>query len=86
MSKEDEVSRVDVHTYKSMVRILMLINNTRPNIFHDISLISRYMSAPLEIHLKETKIILRYVKGTLNFGINYLKNKDVKLVGYSDFD
>jgi len=44
------------------------------------------MSAPSEIHLKVTKIILRYVKGTLNFGIHYLKNKHVKLVGYSDND
>lgn len=44
------------------------------------------MSAPLEIHLKETKRILRYVKGTLNFDIHYLKNKDVKLIRYNDSD
>lgn len=44
------------------------------------------MSDPPEIHLKATKIIPRYVKGTTNFGIHYFKNDDVKLVDFGDLN
>lgn len=86
LSKEDGVARVDVHTYRSMVGSLIFLTNSRPDICHIISLVPRYISLPSKIHLKAAKRILRYAKGTLNFGIHYLKNKDVKLVGYSDSD
>ena len=36
--------------------------------------------------MKATKRILRYVKGTTNFGIHYSKMDDVKLEGFSDSD
>ena len=35
-------------------------------------------------HLKTTKRILRYMKGTLDFGLLYSPSKVFKLVGYSN--
>lgn len=69
-----------------MVGILMFLKNSRPNICHAISLVFRYISTPLENHVKVSKRILRYIKGTQDFGIHYLKTSDVKLAGYSDSD
>lgn len=54
----------------------MVFTNTRPNIAHVVSLISKYMNEPSQIHLKATKKILRYVKGNLDFGNHYYTTKE----------
>jgi hypothetical protein len=42
------------------------------------------MTEPSEIHMKESKRILRYVRRTLNFCIHYYTSKMFNLVGFSD--
>jgi hypothetical protein len=59
---------------------------TRPNILYGVGLVSRYMETPREFHWLTTKRILRYIKGTLNFGIFYTYGKNAELVGSSDSD
>ena len=44
------------------------------------------MKAPTMTHLKTAKRILRYLKGTLDYGLLYSPSKGFKLVGYSDSD
>ena len=44
------------------------------------------MAKPLESHWIAAKRVLRYMKGTINFGIMYTDNCDVELTGYSDSD
>lgn len=44
------------------------------------------MSKPEQIHFKVVKIILRYVKGTINVGLFYDVNCDFILKGCSDLD
>jgi len=44
------------------------------------------MVKPTTSHLVAVKRILRYVKGTSNYGIQYSKNQSDELVGYSDSD
>jgi hypothetical protein len=51
-----------------------------------VSVLSQFMAKPLESHWNETKAILRYLKGTLNYGIKYTDTSDVELIGYSDSD
>jgi hypothetical protein len=60
--------------------------STRPDILYGIGLVSRYMEAPTMTHLKTAKRILRYVKGTLDFGLLYSPFKEFKLFGYSNSD
>lgn len=50
---------------------------TRPNLVCDVILITRYMKKSIEIHLNATTIILKYVKGTIDFGVFYKKGEAI---------
>ena len=84
--KDDGGVRFNVTTYKSIIGSLIFLTNTKLDIGFATSLVSRYMGDPFESHMKATKRILRYVQGTIDFGIHYIKHGSVKLVGYSDSD
>ncbi len=64
---------------------------TRPDISVAVSILSSYMSDPSKEHWSGVKRLLRYIKGTLNFGLKYSasesneENEDGdELYGYSD--
>lgn len=48
------------------------------------SLVSKYMGCPIEYHLTAAKRVLRYLKGTIDFGIFYKKEERSYLIGFSD--
>ena len=86
LCRDDGADLVDETTYRSIVGSLMFLTHTRPDIAFSVSLVSRYMKNPSEIHMKAAKRILRYVKDTLNFGIHYYSAEKFNLVGFSDSD
>ena len=47
---------------------------------------ARFQSNPKESHLSTIKRILRYLIGTKDFGLWYLKNKNFDFVGFSNVD
>ncbi|KAJ9566346.1 LOW QUALITY PROTEIN: hypothetical protein OSB04_002312 [Centaurea solstitialis] len=47
-------------------------------------IISRYIQTPKKSHMAAIKQILRYVKGTLGYGIRYARGEPTKLVGFCD--
>ena len=67
--------------------LIYLMTGTRPDICYVVTKLSQFMSNPTQAHLNLVKSVLRYLKGTINEGIVYLKiNEPVQLVGYSDSD
>ncbi|XP_074351809.1 secreted RxLR effector protein 161-like [Apium graveolens] len=44
------------------------------------------MEAPTTTHMKAAKRILRYLKGTMDYGLLYHYSNEFKLVGYCDSD
>ena len=67
-------------------RSLIYPTLSRPDISYPGGLVSRYMSNPKKPHLYVVKRILRYVKGTINFGILYKETKDCQVMEYCDAD
>ena len=72
--------------YRQLVGSLIYLTLTRPYIFYPVGVVSRYMSNPKKPHLDAVTRILRYVKGTMNFGILYKKTNDCLVMGYCDAD
>ena len=58
---------------------------TRPDISQAVGALSKYMAKPLVSHWSAAKHVLRYLAGTLDYGINYGGDK-LGLVGYCDAD
>lgn len=64
----------------------MYLTTTRPDLMFAASLISRFMSSPTQLHLAVVKRIMRYLKGTLEYGIWYKGGKESELIAYTDSD
>lgn len=63
--------------------------HTRLDTTYEVGLVSRYVEKPTTSHLIATNRILRYVKGTFNYGIQYSRNQNSLYqlkIGYSDSD
>lgn len=59
---------------------------TRPDIMYAVSTVSRYLNSHDQSHWNAVKRILKYLKGTLCFGLCYRSNESNTLVSYSDAD
>lgn len=87
ISRDEKGKLVDSTMYKSMVGGLRYLVNTRPDIAFSVGVVSRYMEHPTTMHLTAVKRILRYVKGTLHYGLVYSSNSGNNLItGFSDSD
>ncbi|RDY02019.1 Copia protein, partial [Mucuna pruriens] len=51
----------------------MYLTSTRFDILFLVSLLSRFMHCASELHLKATKSVVRYIKGTINYEVKYCK-------------
>ncbi|GJX48781.1 hypothetical protein Tco_0273971 [Tanacetum coccineum] len=77
---------VNKSMYRGMIRSLMYLTASRPNIKFSTCLCARYQSNPKESHLTTVKRILRHLKGTPSIGLWYPKCSGFDLKGYSDSD
>ncbi|KZV54184.1 hypothetical protein F511_36903 [Dorcoceras hygrometricum] len=72
--------------YRSTVGALQYLTITRPDISYSVNKVCQFMQNPLESHWKAVKRILRYLCGTLNFGISLGRSRHLSLFGYCDAD
>jgi len=86
LSKEDGIEKIEEAIYRSLIGCLMYLTATRPDILHSVSVLSRFMHCASEVHFKVAKRVLRYVKGTLDYGIKFCYDQDFHFHGYSDSD
>jgi len=64
----------------------LYLTHTRPDLSFAVGLVARFLQNPRESHWKAAKRILRYVRGTIQFGIHYSAKATPLLVGFTDSD
>jgi hypothetical protein len=75
---------VDVTMYRQMIGLLMYLTNTRPDICFVVNTLSQYMVKPRRVHLVVAKHVLRYLKGTIDYGLGYVFDREISLQGCTD--
>ncbi|KAG6512608.1 hypothetical protein ZIOFF_030733 [Zingiber officinale] len=87
LHKDLEGTPVDATEYRRVIGCLRYLLHTRPDLSYPFGMASRYMERPTTMHHKVVKQILRYLKGTIHFGLTYIKGlQEISIFGYSDSD
>nr|GFC86206.1 ribonuclease H-like domain, reverse transcriptase, RNA-dependent DNA polymerase [Tanacetum cinerariifolium] len=84
LTKNTEGTLVNSTEYQSLIRCLRYPLHTRPDLSYSVGLLSRFMKKPKEQHIKALRQVLRYVKGTKDYGITFKHNGGNKIQGFSD--
>jgi len=66
--------------------LLYISNSTRPDIAQAVHHAARFVGSPTEQNVQAVKRILKYLKGTNNYGIIFKKTGNTNLVGFADAD
>lgn len=86
LSEDTNSPSVDAKIYRMLVGKLLFLTKTRPDISHAVSVVSRFMQHPQEVHLQAAKHVLRYVRRYPNLGLFFKKGEENCLRGYTDAD
>jgi len=87
VKSNEEKKLVDPKLYRSLVGSLLFIGKqTRPDILYVVNQLSRFLDKPDESHWKAAKHVLRYLKGTIDLRLTFLKNSNSDIIGDSDAD
>ena len=81
IGKDENGAKVYVTLYKQIVGSLMYLTTTRLDLMLAVSLISRFMACPTQQHFAAGKMVLRYLKGTVDYGVFYKKGGVGDLTG-----
>ncbi|KAG8478357.1 hypothetical protein CXB51_028109 [Gossypium anomalum] len=84
LSKNDGDLLSDPTEYRSLVGALQYVVLTRPDIPYAINRICQFMHSPTTLYMVALKCILRYLCGTLDYGIVFRPSSRLALVGYAD--
>ena len=60
----------------------MYLVNTRPNICFAVSTLGQFMFESRHMHWVATMHVLRYLRGTVGYGMRYTSSSDLTLVSY----
>jgi hypothetical protein len=64
----------------------MYLMNTRPDICFAMNTLSQFLVKPRRVHLVAAKHVMRYLKGTIDYGLSYHGDHNFTLSGYTDSD
>ena len=64
----------------------MYLMNMRPEICFAVSTLNQFLTDPRHVHLVAAKHVLRYLKGTVEYGLKYDVNQNINLHDYVDSD
>jgi hypothetical protein len=77
---------IDATLYRQIIGSLMYLTNTRPDICFAVNTLSQFLVEPRCVHLVAAKHVMRYLKGTMDYGLSYDGDHDFTLTRYTDAD
>jgi hypothetical protein len=77
---DDDSYEIDPH----LIGSLMYLVNTRLDSCYAVNVLSHSMSQPRQTHWTTTKHVLRYLRGTVRYGLRYASSEDLSLQGYAE--
>ena len=77
---------LDVTLYRSIVGGLQYATITRPEISFSVNKVAQFMQSPLQSHWVAVKRILRYLAGTLDYGLHFRRSPTLSLEAFCDAD
>jgi hypothetical protein len=87
LSRDSTTSEVDVMQYRRLMGSFRYLAHTRLDLAFYVSYVSQFVQRPTTEHRQAVKRIIRYVTGTLDHDLYYLRCPgEADLVGYSDSD
>nr|XP_018634360.1 secreted RxLR effector protein 161-like [Nicotiana tomentosiformis] len=86
LNKDEKGNPVDETKYRGMIGSLLYLTTSRSDIMFSVCKCARFQSAPKESHLTTVKRIIRYLIGTISYGLCYPHSNNFKIEGFSDVD
>ena len=76
----------DATSFRRLIRRLIYLIDTRPNIAFVVQQVSQFISKPITPHLQAALRILRCLKGSPGLGLFYSVDNDLKIQAFSNLD
>ncbi|XP_059663605.1 uncharacterized mitochondrial protein AtMg00810-like [Cornus florida] len=86
LSPECTTEAIPSTLYRSTIGSLLYLNASRTVIMYLVGLVARFQSNSEASHLEAAKRILRYVKGTISYGLYYIFSPSMSIAAFSDVD
>jgi hypothetical protein len=77
---------IDTTLYRQIIGSLMYLTNTKLDICFAVNTLSQFLVEPIRVHLVAAKHLMRYLKGTMDYGLDYDGDHEFTLSGYTDAD
>ncbi|KAF0729318.1 hypothetical protein Ae201684P_010440 [Aphanomyces euteiches] len=84
-TKSEAYAAIHASYRQSVGSLMYLMLGTRPDLAYAVQSLSRHLNRPGKKHFGEIKRIMRYVAGTMNYGLLY-RGSELDLCGYTDSD
>ena len=87
LHKDPDGQLVDATEYRRVIGCLRYLLHTRPDLSFAVGVASRFMEKTIVMHYKVVTQILRYLKGTIHFGLVYSRGGAEEVItGFTDSD
>ncbi|KAH0637403.1 hypothetical protein KY289_037318 [Solanum tuberosum] len=86
LSLDDGSPSADATLYRQVIGSLQYLTFTRPDICFAVNKLAQFQHSPSTKHWQATKRLLRYLKGTITYGLHFKRGDSSQLLAYSDAD